>query len=97
VRTIRGETEPLSMIEFDVQPGWEGVDPHHHDDHLDSFYVLEGEIEFFAGDGVVRATAGTIIAAPPGARHGVVAPKAPVRLLNIHAPDAGFVGRLRES
>jgi quercetin dioxygenase-like cupin family protein len=96
VRTIRGETEPLSMIEFEVERDW-GVDPHHHDDHLDSFYVLEGEIEFFAGDGVVNAPAGTLIAAPPGAVHGVVAARTPVRLLNLHAPDAGFVGRLRES
>jgi hypothetical protein len=37
----------LEVIDSVFEPGWEGVDPHVHDDHTDSFYVLEGEVEFF--------------------------------------------------
>jgi mannose-6-phosphate isomerase-like protein (cupin superfamily) len=48
------------------------------------------------GDEVQRAGPGSFLAAPPGARHGFSNPgPADLRVLNLHAPDAGFVGRLR--
>jgi quercetin dioxygenase-like cupin family protein len=73
---------------------WEGVDPHHHDDHVDSFFVLDGQVDFLLGDETARAGTGTYVAAPPGATHGF-RPIAPARFLNIHAPDAGFAARAR--
>ena len=77
-------------------PGFEGVDPHAHDDLVDSFLVLEGEGDFVAGDDVHRLTPGCFIAAPPGARHGFsVSGAGALRVLNLHAPDRGFAGRLR--
>src|SRR2546430_1907513 len=54
--------------------------------------------ETFAGapTRVGRAGPGSFLAAPPGARHGFSNPgPADLRVLNFHAPDAGFVGRLR--
>ena len=54
------------MIELRFGPDFEGVDPHRHTDHVDSFYVLEGEAEFTVGDEVVRAGPGTYVAAPVG-------------------------------
>ncbi len=76
-------------------PGFEGVDPHSHDDHVDSFFVLDGEIEFLNGTG----GPGTFVAAPPGAVHGfkIAGDRAPISLLNFHAPDTGFTDRLRRS
>ena len=35
-----------ALIEFELEPGFEGPPPHSHDDQVDSFYVLEGEAEF---------------------------------------------------
>jgi mannose-6-phosphate isomerase-like protein (cupin superfamily) len=43
-----------------------------------------------------RAGPGWFLAAPPGARHGFSNPgPKDLRMLNLHAPDAGFAGRLR--
>jgi quercetin dioxygenase-like cupin family protein len=89
--TILADTPELSLLELAVTPGWEGVDPHTHEDHLDGFFVLDGEIEFLAG----AAAEGTVMAAAPDIRHGVHRPTGNMTLLNFHAPDAGFAGRIR--
>jgi quercetin dioxygenase-like cupin family protein len=92
--TIRAETTELSLFELEFDERWDGVDPHNHDDHVDSFFVLDGEVDFLLEDDRVRVGAGTYVAAPPGTTHGF-RPVAPARFLNIHAPDAGFAGRAR--
>jgi quercetin dioxygenase-like cupin family protein len=93
---IKADLPHLSVIELGFGAGWEGVDPHTHDDHVDAFYVLGGEIAFTLDEGETRAGPGTFFAAPPGARHGFRHPgDGRVSLLNVHAPDVGFAGRLR--
>ena len=93
---VQAELPELSVIEMTFRPEFEGVDPHTHDDLVDAFYVLAGEADFVVGDEVRRAGPGSFLAAPPGARHGFSNPGPPdLRVLNFHAPDAGFVGRLR--
>jgi quercetin dioxygenase-like cupin family protein len=93
---IKCELEELSVFEMTFFPEFEGVDPHTHDDLVDAFLVLEGEGDFTAGEDVHRLGRGCFIAAPPGARHGFsVAGNGPLRVLNLHAPDRGFAGRLR--
>ncbi len=94
VNTIKAVTTELSMFILEFDERWEGVDPHSHDDHVDSFYVLDGEVDFELGDETVRAGPGFYVAAPIGVTHGF-RPIGPARLLNIHAPDAGFAGRVR--
>jgi quercetin dioxygenase-like cupin family protein len=91
---IRAETREISLFELTFDEAWEGVDPHTHDDHVDSFYVLDGEVDFLLGDETVRAGVGSYVAAPPNFTHGF-RPVAPARFLNIHAPDAGFAARAR--
>src|SRR6266699_3113643 len=92
---IQAELPEISVIEMTFRPEFEGVDPHTHDDHVDAFYVLAGEADFVVGNEVRRAGPGSFLAAPPGARHGFSNPgPADLRVLNFHAPDAGFVGRL---
>jgi quercetin dioxygenase-like cupin family protein len=85
----------LSFIEFEVRPGG-GVQPHFHKGHSDSFYVLEGEVEFHVGDEVVSGTVGSYILAPPNAVHYFrnVTDK-PARVLNLHTPG-GFTEYRRE-
>jgi quercetin dioxygenase-like cupin family protein len=93
---IKGELSELSIFEMTFMPEFEGVDPHTHDDLVDAFLVLDGETDFVVGDEVQRAGPGFFLAAPPGARHGFTNPgPGPLRVLNLHAPDAGFAGRLR--
>jgi quercetin dioxygenase-like cupin family protein len=96
VATIKVGRDELSLIEFELEPGFEGPDPHTHDDHIDSFYVLEGEPEFLAGDETLRLGPGSYIAAPIGFRHTFSNPgDRPARLLNIHTPSVGFHDWLR--
>jgi quercetin dioxygenase-like cupin family protein len=90
---IQAEETQLSAILLTFEPGWEGVDPHTHADHVDAFFVLDGDVEFLGGQGGPE----TFFAAPPGTEHGFRIPDGGERiaLLNVHAPDTGFVERLR--
>lgn len=92
-RLIQAQEAEISATVMSFEPGWEGVDPHAHSDHVDSFYVLEGTAEFMGAPG----GPGTFVAAPPGAEHSFRIPDGGQRivLLNVHAPDSGFVGRMR--
>jgi mannose-6-phosphate isomerase-like protein (cupin superfamily) len=94
---ILAELPELEVIELRFGPDFEGVDPHVHPDHVDSFYVLEGEAEFTVGEELFRAGPGAYVAAPIGTRHGFRnAGPGELRLLNIHAPNTGFAARLRD-
>jgi quercetin dioxygenase-like cupin family protein len=96
VATIKVGREELALIEFALEPGFEGPDPHTHDDHVDSFYVLDGEADFFVGDEWIRLPAGSFIAAPMGVTHTFANHDGQrARLLNIHAPSTGFHERLQ--
>jgi mannose-6-phosphate isomerase-like protein (cupin superfamily) len=93
---VRYEGPEYEVLEFFCEPGFGPVVPHVHEDHADSFFILEGEVEFTIGDETVRAGPGTWVAAPPGVRHGFAIP-GPERahFLNIHAPGTGFIAELR--
>jgi quercetin dioxygenase-like cupin family protein len=95
VVTILADIGLISVNEIDFDATF-AVEPHVHDDHVDAFYVLEGEVEFTVEDEVLRARPGTFVAAPPGTRHGFRNPgPGRARLLNLHAPDAGFADSVR--
>ena len=97
VVTILSELPGLSALIIEFEPSF-NVEPHWHDDHVDAFYVLDGEVEFTLGGETVRAGAGTYVAAPPGALHGFRNPGTErARILNLHAPDSGFAAMVRGS
>ena len=94
---ILAELPELEVIELRFGPDFEGVDSHCHADHVDSFYVLEGEAEFVVGGEIVRVGAGAYVAAPAGVNHGFRnAGEGELRMLNIHAPNTDFGRRLRD-
>ena len=87
---VKADRPELSLLEITFDPG-SGVDPHFHKRHSDSFYVLEGEVEFHIGDEVVQGRPGTYVLAPPNVVHWFRnVSDAPVRMLNLHTPG-GFV------
>ena len=93
---LLGELPDLEVVEAVFESGWEGVDPHVHDDHSDSFYVLEGEVEFLVNGEWRRGGPGSFFSAPPGVEHGFrIAGEQPIRVLNVHAPNVGFVAGMR--
>jgi quercetin dioxygenase-like cupin family protein len=96
IARIKVGRDELALIEFALEPGFEGPDPHTHDSHVDSFYVLEGEVDFLVGDDWMRLPAGSFVAAPIGVTHAFDTHDGQrARLLNIHAPSTGFHERLR--
>lgn len=92
---VKADRPELSLLEVTFESGG-GVDPHFHKGHSDSFYVLEGEVEFHVGDEVFHATEGAYVLAPPNVVHYFrnVSDK-PVKMLNLHTPG-GFVQYRRE-
>jgi quercetin dioxygenase-like cupin family protein len=85
----------LSLLEFEIKPGG-GVQPHFHKGHSDSFYVLDGELEFHVGDEVIRGSVCTYVLAPAGVVHFFRnVSDQPARALNLHTPG-GFVEYRRE-
>jgi quercetin dioxygenase-like cupin family protein len=92
---VLGELSHLEVAELTFEPGWEGVEAHTHPDHTDSFYVLEGEVEFLVGGEWHRGGPGTFASAPPGAVHGFRIPEGGgrIRVLNIHAPHTEWIER----
>ena len=92
---VKADRAELALLEITFDPG-SGVDPHFHKGHSDSFYILEGELEFHVGDEVFTATPGSYVLAPPNAVHWFRnQTDAPVRLLNLHTPG-GFVQYRKE-
>jgi quercetin dioxygenase-like cupin family protein len=97
IATIKAGRDELSLVEFELEPGFEGPEPHAHDDHVDSFYVLEGEPEFLVGDEKLRLGPGSFVAAPIGVVHTFSNPGPEhARLLNVHAPSNNFHEFLRQ-
>lgn len=93
---LLGELPDLEVVDAVFEPGWEGVDPHAHDDHTDSFYVLEGEVEFLVNGQWRRGGPGSFFSAPPGVEHGFrIAGEHPIRVLNVHAPNVRYVAGMR--
>ena len=91
---VKADLPQLSAIEIAFDPSFR-VEQHTHDDHVDAFYVLEGEVEFLLDDGPRRVGPGTLVAVPPGVVHGFANPgPGRARLLNLHAPETGFVASL---
>lgn len=89
--TILAELEEISVLEIAYDAGFV-VAPHRHDDHLDAFFVLAGDVELAPEGRWTSVAAGTFFAAPPGVPHGFRGAGA---VLNVHAPDAGFVASVR--
>src|SRR4051794_26024890 len=85
---VLAELPELEVFELRFSPDFEGVAPHSHADHVDSFYVLEGEAEFVVEGETFRAGPGTYVAAPVGVEHGFRnAGPGDLVLLNVHGPN----------
>ena len=88
----------LDMTWSRFGPHEPGADPHVHHEHVDAFYVLEGELTFAVGpDGErVQAGPGTAVLVPPRVVHAFDnASDGTTTWLNFHAPSTGFAAFLR--
>ena len=84
------------MAEARLETGATSPPTHLHRRHVESFYVLEGELTFTAGRHSLQATAGSFVQVPPDVAHTfAVAGDEPTRFLNLHSPSCGFGDFLR--
>jgi mannose-6-phosphate isomerase-like protein (cupin superfamily) len=93
---IKAVLPQLSVIEQELSPGAADRGPHCHERHVEAFYVLAGSVEFSIGAKNVHAREGTSVVIPPGVRHALKnSGSETARLLNVHAPESGYVEYLR--
>ena len=65
--------------------------PHVHAEHVESLYVLEGELALTAGGRELRAQAGSWVQVPPGVAHARLRARPGAGALpELHAPSCGF-------
>jgi quercetin dioxygenase-like cupin family protein len=93
--TMRATQPQISILEFEGRPGFGPIPPHRHEGKIDSLYALEGSLGLWANGGEARFEPGSFVAAPPDVEHGILEVDEPVRFLNVHAPDDGFVEFVR--
>lgn len=99
-RTVRALCEhPLLDVTWSrYEAGEREPDPHVHHEHVDAFYIVEGELQFVVGPSLepVRAPADTFVAVPPNIVHTFSNhSETTARWLNFHAPSTGFLASLR--
>jgi mannose-6-phosphate isomerase-like protein (cupin superfamily) len=93
---LLADVEAIGISEASGDPGSPSPPPHLHRRHVESFYVLEGEMARTVGDRELRAEAGSWAQVPPGVPHTFSFPGSePVRFLNLHTPSCGFGAFLR--
>ena len=93
---LLADVEEIAISEAWCEPGTPSAPLHLHRRHVESYYVLEGEMALRVGDRGLRAVAGSWVQVPPGVPHTVTFPGSePVRLLNLHTPNCGFGAFLR--
>ncbi|GAA3756821.1 cupin domain-containing protein [Streptomyces tremellae] len=69
IKLTAGQTGgSLGFIEASVPPGG-GPDAHAHGDEDETFYLLDGELEFLNGDETFTARTGDLVFVPRGNRH----------------------------
>ncbi len=93
---LLADIEELGISETRGDPGGFSPPPHVHRRHVESYYVLEGELTFTAEGRELRATAGAWVQVPPGTPHTfALTGSDEVRFLNVHTPSCGYGAFLR--
>jgi quercetin dioxygenase-like cupin family protein len=88
---LLADVEAIGITETWSESGGAAPPAHIHRRHVESFYVLEGELTFLTGDGELRAEAGTWVQVPPGVPHTfAITGERPARFLNLHTPSCAF-------
>ena len=84
--TLLADVAAIRIAEVRCEPGIAST-TQAHPDHVQSFYVLEGEMALTIGDRELRAPAGSWVALPAATPYAVsCGDAAPVRYLDLRAP-----------
>jgi quercetin dioxygenase-like cupin family protein len=93
---LLADVDELGLSENRYEPGAEADPRHVHRGHVESLYVLSGEMVVALDGRELRATAGTWVQIPAGAAHACAcAGDDTVRFLELHTPSSGYGAFLR--
>ena len=67
--SLLADVDEIAVAEVLSDPGGASPPPHVHRRHVESFYVLDGELNFSAGGRELQAEAGTWVQVPAGVPH----------------------------
>jgi mannose-6-phosphate isomerase-like protein (cupin superfamily) len=96
VALVKSALPDLFLAEFELDGRYDGPDLHDYGAEVDSFYVLDGKLEFTIEDSRCLGGPETLASVPVGLRHTFTHPgPGHARFLNIHAPEGGFTEFLR--
>jgi mannose-6-phosphate isomerase-like protein (cupin superfamily) len=88
------DVDEIGFAEMTADPGRPAPPAHVHRQHVESLYVLEGELAFTAGGRELTAGAGTWVQIPPGVPHTLgSSATARARFLDVHTPSFGLGAR----
>ena len=89
--------DELVVFRFEMDARTHGAGPHHHRAHVDSFLVLEGQLEVTVDGERHTLGAGEIAVVPPRTVHAFRnASDASARFLNFHTPGMRFDEYIRK-
>ena len=89
---VKVSREEIVLMEFEMEPDTDGAGPHFHREHVDAFYVIEGELEVTVAGETVHARPGELVHAAPGVVHSFKNSSAAARPPAQH-PHAGHALR----
>jgi quercetin dioxygenase-like cupin family protein len=93
---LLADVEELGLSETRCELGAEADPRHIHRRHVESVYVLAGELTLTLDGRERRATAGTWVQVPAGVAHVYVCTGSdPARFLELHTPSCGYGASLR--
>ena len=88
---LHADVEEIAVAEVWSPSAGSSPPTHVHRRHVESFYVLEGEMTIRADDRELHAEPGSWIQIPPHVPHTFAFDRgAPVRFLDLHTPSCGF-------
>lgn len=86
----------LCVIEYFLPPNFPGPVPHHHKKYTESFYVVEGEVDFTVDGKISKLTSGGLAMIPPRSVHAFKnSSNEPAKMLVFMSPG-GFEGYFEE-
>ena len=91
---LRSTLAELCLTESFFPDARQGAEPHVHEHHADSFYVLEGELGVLVDDTEVLVGPGALRVRAAAASCTASAARTTARFLNFHTPDGGFAENL---
>jgi mannose-6-phosphate isomerase-like protein (cupin superfamily) len=93
---LLADVDEIAISETVSEPGGAAPPTHLHRRHVESFYVLEGELTLTVEGRELRAPAGSWAQAPAGVAHTfAVTGDGPARFLDVHTPSCGYGDFLR--